>query len=55
VGRTFDDFLPAPEGVVRSRRSKNFTSRLTRAIFRAAHRVANMDSVTSGDMAPTLA
>jgi len=57
VGRTFDDFLFRPrKGVVRSRRSVRLTSRLTRAISLELPIVsANMDSVTSGDMARTLA
>jgi len=55
VGRTFDDFLFRPrKGVVRSRRSVRLTSRLTRAISLELPIVsANMDSVTSGDMART--
>jgi IMP dehydrogenase len=57
VGRTFDDFLFRPrKGVVRSRRSVRLSSRLTRAISLELPIVsANMDSVTSGDMARTLA
>jgi IMP dehydrogenase len=57
VGRTFDDFLFRPrKGVVRSRRSVRLTSRLTRTIALELPIVsANMDSVTSGDMARTLA
>ena len=57
VGRTFDDFLFRPrKGVVRSRRSVRLTSRLTRSISLELPIVsANMDSVTTGDMARTLA
>ena len=57
VGRTFDDFLFRPRrGVVRSRRSVRLTSRLTRSISLELPIVsANMDSVTTSDMARTLA
>jgi IMP dehydrogenase len=57
VGRTFDDFLFRPkQGVVRSRRAVRLTTRLTRSIPLELPIVsANMDSVTGGDMARTLA
>jgi IMP dehydrogenase len=57
VGRTFDDFLFRPrKGVVRSRRAVRLTSRLTKSIVLELPIVsANMDSVTTGDMARTLA
>ena len=57
VGRTFDDFLFRPrKGVVRSRRAVRLTSRLSRSIGLELPIVsANMDSVTAGDMALTLA
>jgi len=57
IGRTFDDFLFRPRrGVVTSRRAVRLTSRLTRGIALELPIVsANMDSVTTGDMARTLA
>jgi IMP dehydrogenase len=57
VGRTFDDFLFQPrKGVVRSRRSVRLTCRLSKSITLELPIVsANMDSVTTGDMARTLA
>lgn len=57
VGRTFDDFLFRPrKGVVRSRRAVRLTSRLSRSIEIQLPIVsANMDSVTLGEMARTLA
>lgn len=57
LGRTFDDFLFRPrQGVVRSRRAVRLTSRLTRSIELQLPVVsANMDSVTTGEMARTLA
>ncbi|HET9325598.1 MAG TPA: IMP dehydrogenase [Candidatus Eisenbacteria bacterium] len=57
IGRTFDDFLFRPrQGVVRSRRSVRLTSRLAKTISLELPIVsANMDSVTTGDMARALA
>ena len=57
VGRTFDDFLFRPrKGAVRSRRAVRLTSRLSRSIELQLPIVsANMDSVTTGAMARTLA
>ena len=57
IGRTYDDFLFRPrKGVVGSRRRVRLTSRLTRAIALELPIVsANMDSVTTADMACTLA
>ena len=57
VGRTFDDFLFRPrQGVVRSRRAVRLSSRLTRSIELELPIVsANMDSVTTGDMARAIA
>ena len=57
LGRTFDDFLLRPrEGVVGSRSAVSLTSRLTDAIRLELPVVsANMDSVTGGAMAKTLA
>src|SRR5690242_2783160 len=57
IGRTFDDFLFRPrKGVVRSRRAVRLTTRLSRSIELQLPIVsANMDSVTLGEMARTLA
>src|SRR5262245_40537351 len=57
VGRTFDDFLFRPRrGVVRSRRAVRLTSHLTRSIELELPIVsANMDSVTTSDMARAIA
>ena len=57
IGRTFDDFLFRPrKGVVRTRRSVKLTSWLSRSIELQLPIIsANMDSVTLGEMARTLA
>ncbi len=57
LGRTFDDFLFRPRrGVVRSRRGVKLSSPLSRSIELQLPIVsANMDSVTLGEMARTLA
>ena len=57
LGRTYDDFLFRPRrGVVRSRRAVKLSSPLSRSIELQLPIVsANMDSVTLGEMARTLA
>ncbi|MGD2069295.1 MAG: IMP dehydrogenase [Gemmatimonadota bacterium] len=57
VGRTYDDFLVRPrKGVVMSREDIALTSRLTRDIeIELPVVAANMDSVTGGTMAETMA
>ena len=57
IGRTYDDFLFRPQkGVVDTRRQVRLTSRLTRRLSLELPVVsANMDSVTGGAMAKTMA
>jgi IMP dehydrogenase len=57
IGRTYDDFLFRPQrGTVGSRRNVRLSSRLTRHLDIELPVVsANMDSVTAGPMAKTLA
>lgn len=57
IGRTFDDFLFRPQrGVTGSRRGVRLTSRFARDVVLELPIVsANMDSVTGGEMAKTMA